>query len=78
MGLRQRFFTDPDVNPPVEVALTVIGTLDDLHHGAAWQHIAASPRLLDEYNALKRNHECGSSDDYNVAKREFFNRNFRL
>lgn len=72
------YFTVADADPPVEVALTVIGTLDDLHHGAAWQRIAASPRLIGEYNALKRAHEGGSADDYNAAKRDFFYRNFRL
>jgi GrpB-like predicted nucleotidyltransferase (UPF0157 family) len=50
--------------PPVEVALTVIGTLDDLHHGEAWQQIAADPELIRRYNAMKRAHQGGSRDHY--------------
>ncbi len=57
------YFTAADADPPVEVALTVIGTLDDLHHGDAWREIADSPTLIAEYNA---------------AKRDFFYSNFRL
>jgi GrpB-like predicted nucleotidyltransferase (UPF0157 family) len=72
------YFTARGAIPPVELALTVIGTLDDLHHGAAWHHIAADPRLIEEYNALKRAYEGGSPDDYNAAKRHFFHSNFRL
>jgi GrpB-like predicted nucleotidyltransferase (UPF0157 family) len=64
--------------PPVEVAVTVIGTLDDLHHGDAWQQIAADSELIRRYNAMKRAHQGGSRDDYNAAKREFFYDNFRL
>jgi len=56
----------------------VIGTLDDLQHGEAWQRIAADPKLIKRYNALKRGHEGGSQDDYNAAKRDFFHDNFRL
>lgn len=56
----------------------MIGTLDDLHHGAAWQHIAENSRLIEAYNALKRAHEGGSPDEYNAAKRDFFYGNFRL
>jgi GrpB-like predicted nucleotidyltransferase (UPF0157 family) len=70
------YFTAADATPPVEVALTVIGTLDDLHHGAAWQRIAANPMLMAQYNALKRAHEGGSSRDYDAAKRDFFYDNF--
>lgn len=72
------YFTAPDESPPVEIALTVIGTLDDLHHGAAWERLAADPRLIAQYNALKRAHEGGAPDEYNAAKREFFYENFRL
>ena len=70
------YFAAPDVDPPVEVALTVIGTLDDLHHGAVWDQIAADRRLIDEYNALKRAHEGGSEAAYAAAKRDFFYKNF--
>lgn len=72
------YFFAADSAPPVEVALTVIGTLDDLHHGEAWQRIAADPELISRYNAMKRAHQGGSRDDYNAAKREFFYDNFRL
>jgi GrpB-like predicted nucleotidyltransferase (UPF0157 family) len=72
------YFFAADSKPPVEVALTVIGTLDDLHHGEAWQRIAADPELSERYNALKRAHEGSSQDDYNAAKRDFFYDNFRL
>ena len=72
------FFFASGSQPRVEIALTVIGSLDDLHHGEAWQRIAADPELIDRYNALKRAHEGGSVDDYNAAKREFFYGNFRL
>jgi hypothetical protein len=61
----------------VEVALTVIGTLTDLHHGRAWRLIASDAALRERYNALKRAHEGGSIDDYNVAKRAFFYESFR-
>ncbi len=72
------FFADTTAQPPVEVALTVIGTLDDLHHGEAWRRLAADPELLARYNALKREHEGGSLEAYQAAKREFFRENFRL
>jgi GrpB-like predicted nucleotidyltransferase (UPF0157 family) len=72
------YFFAAGSTPPVEVALTVIGTLDDLHHGEAWQRIEADPELIKRYNALKRAHEGGSEDDYKAAKRDFFRDNFRL
>ena len=60
-----RYFFAAGSTPPVEVALTVIGTLDDLHHGEAWQRIEADPELIKQ-------------DDYKAAKRDFFRDNFRL
>ena len=72
------YFFDPDSEPRVEVALTVIGSIDDLHHGEAWRRIAADPGLIEQYNALKRAHEGGSVDRYQAAKREFFYEHFRL
>jgi GrpB-like predicted nucleotidyltransferase (UPF0157 family) len=75
-GEDSAYFAARDADPPVEVALTVIGTLDDLHHGAAWDRLAADPKLIDEYNALKRAHEGGSEDAYSAAKRAFFHENF--
>jgi GrpB-like predicted nucleotidyltransferase (UPF0157 family) len=72
------FFTAPGSEPQVEIALTAIGSLDDLHHGDAWRRIAADQGLIDRYNALKREHEGGSVEDYNAAKRAFFYDNFTL
>lgn len=72
------FFTAPGSQPPVEVALTAIGGIDDLHHGEAWHRIAADHDLLERYNALKSEHEGGSVNDYQAAKRDFFRENFRL
>ena len=71
------FFAAAGSDPPVEVALTVIGTLTDLHHGRAWQLLREDPDLVERYNAMKRAHEGGSIDDYNAAKRSFFYDNFR-
>jgi GrpB-like predicted nucleotidyltransferase (UPF0157 family) len=70
------YFFAPDSQPRVEIALSAIGSLDDLHHGEAWQRIAADRDLIDRYNALKREHEGGSIDDYLAAKRDFFRDNF--
>jgi GrpB-like predicted nucleotidyltransferase (UPF0157 family) len=72
------FFSSPGSQPPVEIALTAIGSLDDLHHGEAWDRIAADALLVERYNALKREHEAGPVDDYNAAKRAFFYESFRL
>jgi GrpB-like predicted nucleotidyltransferase (UPF0157 family) len=72
------FYFAPGSQPAVEVALTAIGGLDDLHHGDAWLQIAADPRLIEQYNALKRAHEGGSMNGYNAAKRAFFYENFQL
>jgi GrpB-like predicted nucleotidyltransferase (UPF0157 family) len=66
------YFFAPDSQPRVEIALSAIGSLDDLHHGEAWQRIAADDDLVQRYNALKREHEGGSIDDYLAAKRDFF------
>jgi len=72
------FFTAPGSQPQVEVALTAVGSLDDLHHGEAWHRIAADPELVDRYNEMKREHDGGSIDEYRAAKRAFFYENFRL
>jgi GrpB-like predicted nucleotidyltransferase (UPF0157 family) len=72
------FFVSRGSDPRVEVALTVIGGIDDLHHGEAWRQIAADPDLIERYNALKRAYEGGSYHEYLAAKREFFHANFRL
>ena len=72
------FFVAAGSAPRVEVALTVKGTLDDLHHGAAWDRLAADRELIESYNAMKRAHEGGSTDEYEAAKRDFFRENFRL
>lgn len=72
------FFVARDTDPRVEVALTVRGSLDDLHHGGAWDRIAESPELIERYNALKRAYEDGSYDEYLAAKRDFFRDHFSL
>jgi GrpB-like predicted nucleotidyltransferase (UPF0157 family) len=72
------FFVAPGSRPPVEVALTAMGSLDDFHHGEAWQRIAEDRELIARYNELKRAHEGGSVDEYQAAKRDFFRANFRL
>ena len=72
------YFFAPDSRPRVEIALSAIGSLDDLHHGEAWQRLAAERDLVERYNALKREHEGGSIDSYLAAKREFFRDNFQL
>ncbi|HEU0303302.1 MAG TPA: GrpB family protein [Gaiellaceae bacterium] len=66
------YFRAPDSQPPVEVVLTVIASLDDRYHHDAWQLIAADPALADRYNALKRRLEGSALDDYKAAKRDFF------
>lgn len=71
------FFEAPGTTPPVEIALTVIGSLDDLHHGEAWRRIAESPDLIQRYNAMKLAHENGREAEYQAAKRAFFYDNFR-
>jgi GrpB-like predicted nucleotidyltransferase (UPF0157 family) len=72
------YFFDPESNPRVEVALTTIGNIDDLHHGGAWQLIADDPELIEQYNTLKRAYEGRSLDEYQAAKREFFYSHFDL
>ena len=70
------FFNAPGTDPPVEVALTVKGTVDDLHHGEAWERMAADDDLRERYNDLKRAHADGTDEEYAVKKREFFRLNF--
>jgi GrpB-like predicted nucleotidyltransferase (UPF0157 family) len=72
------FFVAAGSQPRVEVALTAIGSVDDLHHGKAWEQIAGDRGLMERYNALKRAHEGGSLDAYQAAKRDFFRENFRF
>jgi GrpB-like predicted nucleotidyltransferase (UPF0157 family) len=72
------YFYAASSDPRVEIALTVIGNIDDLHHGESWQRIATDPALIERYNALKRSQEGRSLEDYQAAKREFFYGNFQL
>ena len=72
------FFDVSGSTPHVEFALTVIGSLIDVHHGDAWRQIAADPDLVYRYNAVKRAHERGSIDEYLAAKRAFFHDNFAV
>jgi len=61
-------FRDPGP-PQVDVVVTRRGTLGDKHHRLAWEALAADPDLLAAYRALKE-----SPVDYEVRKREFFER----
>jgi GrpB-like predicted nucleotidyltransferase (UPF0157 family) len=70
------YFQAPEEDPPVEVALTVKGTLDDFHHGEAWERMASDDDLRERYNDLKRAHAGGTDEEYALAKREFFRLNF--
>ena len=66
------YFVAPDAHPAVEIVLTLIGSVDDLYHGEAWQRIAADHDLAARYNDLKRRNEGASISDYKAAKRQFF------
>jgi len=66
------YFFAPGSQPPVELVLTHVGSLDDRFHKDAWERILADPGLVERYNALKRDHEGGVLDDYKAAKRDFF------
>jgi GrpB-like predicted nucleotidyltransferase (UPF0157 family) len=70
------FFFSPGAQPPVEIALTVIGSRDDFHHGEAWDRIAADPSLIERYNQLKRRFEGARRGEYDAAKRALFYDNF--
>ena len=72
------YFVAPGAQPPVEIVLTLIGSVDDLYHGAAWQRITVDHDLAERYNALKREHESGSLADYKAAKRDFFHKIVRV
>ncbi len=72
------YFVAPGARPAVEIVLTLIGSVDDLHHGEAWQRIMVDPELAEHYNALKRDHEGGSLADYKAAKRDFFHEIVRV
>ena len=71
------FFVAPGTAPPVEIALTVVGTVDDFHHGEAWDRLAADPQLAERYNEFKRRFETASEGEYDAAKRGFFSESFR-
>jgi GrpB-like predicted nucleotidyltransferase (UPF0157 family) len=75
-GGESAFFFAQGAQPPVEIALTVVGSLDDFHHGEAWDRIAADPGLIERYNELKREFEGASTGEYDAAKRAFFYDNF--
>jgi GrpB protein len=72
------YFVAPGARPPVEIVLTLIGSVDDLYHGEAWQRIIVDHELAERYNALKRDHEGGSLADYKAAKRDFFDKIVRV
>jgi GrpB-like predicted nucleotidyltransferase (UPF0157 family) len=70
------YFHAPGTDPLVEVALTVKGGIDDLHHGEAWKRMAADEDLRERYNDVKRAHAGSTDEEYALAKREFFRLNF--
>ena len=72
------YFVAPGAQPPVEIVLTLIGSVDDLHHGEAWQRIMVDHELAERYNDLKREHEGGSLAGYKAAKRDFFHKIVRV
>lgn len=72
------FFEEPGSQPHVEFALTVEGSLIDLHHGDAWSRIAADAQLIRKYNEIKRRYDHGDVHEYLAAKRDFFEQHFRL
>jgi GrpB-like predicted nucleotidyltransferase (UPF0157 family) len=72
------YFVAPGAQPPVEIVLTLTGSVDDLHHGEAWQRIMVDPELAEWYNVLKREHEGGSLAGYKAAKRDFFDKIVRV
>jgi uncharacterized protein len=75
---RSAYFVNPRSEPRVEVALTEIGNIDDLHHGHAWKRMAHDPDLIERYNRLKRAYQGRSAKEYDAAKRDFFYRHFSL
>jgi DNA-binding transcriptional LysR family regulator len=72
------YFVASGAQPPVEIVLTLIGSVDDLYHGEAWQRIMVDHGLAERYNALKREHEGGSLADYKAAKRDYFHKIVRV
>ena len=72
------YFYAPAAEPRVEIALTVMGNVDDLLLIESWDRIAAEPALADAYNALKRAHEGKPPEAYQAAKRDFFYNTFQL
>lgn len=72
------YFFVLDSDPRVEIALTEIGNIDDLHHGEAWRRIAQDSELIEKYNALKRDCNGRPVAEYEAAKRAFFYDNFRM
>jgi GrpB-like predicted nucleotidyltransferase (UPF0157 family) len=72
------YFAALGAQPPVEIVLTLTGSVDDLHHGEAWQRIMVDNELAELYNALKREHEGGSLAEYKAAKRDFFRKIVRV
>lgn len=55
--------------PQVDIVVIRPGSLGDRHHRLAWRLLAERPDLLEEYRALK-----AIPEDYEVRKREFFER----
>jgi len=55
---------------PTGLAVTPAGSEHDVRFRRTWQLLAADPRLVAEYNAVK----LGAGDDYESRKSAFFDR----
>lgn len=58
-------------DPPVGLAVTPLGSEHDLRFTRSWQLIAADPRLVQEYNEVKRS---APDAEYEARKSAFFDR----
>ncbi len=68
-------FVMPNAPIPTGVAPTAIGSGHDRRFVAAWERLAREPRLLCEYNTLKRKHEgTANYEGYRAEKSAFFTR----
>ena len=66
-------FEDPSSQPHLGIQLAVIdGPFDDFHRFT--EMLRKSPRLVEEYNALKRAHDGKVMAEYRVAKAAFVER----
>lgn len=67
-------FSDAAREPPVGVALTVLGAEHDVRFMKGWQRLRDEPELVDELNTLKKRHAGGDEAAYEADKSAFFDR----